>query len=298
LGSGAFTATERAELAVWRSRSPEHEAAFRQASALGCMVREVGREMLDERRQAFSGRVSRRSVVGRRAVLTGAAAAAAGVVAADWNRLSGLFGPKPDYVTGVGERRTLRLAQGLTVDLDAETSLAVARGGDEHRITLLGGRAVIDADLRGRGLTVAAGKGRIRAEAARFDIEVDRPRVCVTCVQGDLQVVYGDQSQPLGPRGQLVYTDAAMGRPASVDSAAATAWTKGQLIFHETPLAEVVRQVNRYRASKVVIANPALERRTVNGVFYISRMPEALLAIEQATGARRVALPGGVVIFT
>jgi transmembrane sensor len=89
-----------------------------------------------------------------------------------------------------------------------------------------------------------------------------------------------------------------MGRPASVDSAAATAWTKGQLIFHETPLAEVVRQVNRYRASKVVIANPALERRAVNGVFYISRMPEALLAIEQATGARRVALPGGVVIFT
>lgn len=299
-GSAEFSASDRAELAAWRARSPEHEAAFRQAAALGQVVHEVGRELLQERRQAFAdAALRRRGVISRRAALTGAvAAAAAGVVVADWEQISAQFGPKPDFVTGVGERRTVRLARGLTVDLDAETGLAVAKSPGEPRLNLLGGRAVIDVALGGAGVTLTAGRGRIRAETARFDVEHDHARVCVTCVEGALDVVYADRRTSLGPREQIVYTNAALGRPAVTDPAVATAWTNGELIFHETPLTEVVRQVNRYRAGKVLIANPALGQRTVNGIFYTSRLHEALLEIEQATGAHRVALPGGVVVFT
>lgn len=300
LGSGLFSVRERAELAAWRARSPEHEAAFRQAAAVGQVVREVGRELLQERRQAFADTaLRRRRPVSRRAALTGAAAAAvAGVVVADWEQISGLFGAKPDFVTGVGERRTLRLAKGLMVDLDAETSLAVAKSPGESRLNLLGGRAVINAALADAGVTVTAGRGRIRAEAARFDVEHDHARVCVTCAEGGLEVAYADRRLSLGPREQLIYTDAALGRPTETDPAVATAWIKGELIFRQTPLTEVVRQVNRYRAGKVMIANPVLGRRAVNGVFYVSRMQEALLEIEQATGAHRLVLPGGVVVFT
>ena len=51
-----------------------------------------------------------------------------------------------------------------------------------------------------------------------------------------------------------------------VDVATLTAWRQGKTVFNDTPLAEVVREVNRYRAQPIQVA-PALARVRISGVF-------------------------------
>jgi ferric-dicitrate binding protein FerR (iron transport regulator) len=49
--------------------------------------------------------------------------------------------------------------------------------------------------------------------------------------------------------------------------AAATAWTRRNLIFDSSPLTGVYRESNRYNTRRLVIAVPELEDFLVSGVF-------------------------------
>ena len=49
--------------------------------------------------------------------------------------------------------------------------------------------------------------------------------------------------------------------------AAATAWREGKVIFHEEPLSEAVRRLNRYSRLQIEIADPTLASMQVSGVF-------------------------------
>ena len=56
----------------------------------------------------------------------------------------------------------------------------------------------------------------------------------------------------------------------------ATAWQRGRLLFDNVPLSTVITELNRYRHGVIVIANEALARRTVSGVFRIDELDAAL----------------------
>ncbi|MGP5355437.1 FecR family protein [Pseudomonas helleri] len=77
---------------------------------------------------------------GRRAFLAGGLATAAGLAAV--TAINGLpAGFLADYSTGTGEQRSLTLADGSTVNLDADTALVVKFNDRERRLLLLSGRA-------------------------------------------------------------------------------------------------------------------------------------------------------------
>src|SRR3546814_10995450 len=52
VGSGAATREDHEGLMRWRALSPDHDAAWREAWALGHVMREVGRELIKEREAA------------------------------------------------------------------------------------------------------------------------------------------------------------------------------------------------------------------------------------------------------
>jgi transmembrane sensor len=53
--------------------------------------------------------------------------------------------------------------------------------------------------------------------------------------------------------------------PANVQRV--TAWTTGQLMFDNEPLASVVERVNRYGSTQIVIADPRVGDMKISGVF-------------------------------
>lgn len=299
--AGPWSLDDQADLARWRAASPDHDAAYREAAVLGQAMRDVGRDLLDERARAAVVVPLKRPALSRRMVLTGAiAASVAGIltVGRSLDLVPALGGRTPDFATATGERRTVALAEGLKLELDAETSIAVDRA-QGNRIELIAGRAEIQAHLApARQVMLIAGNGTVTAQDARFDIRLDDGEACVTCLDGQVTIAHGDTRRPLGARQQIRYTDASIGQPVLIDPAEVAAWKTGQLVFHQTPLSEVVREVNRYRAGKVMIANGAVGRRPVNGVFHTAQINDAVVQIQQITGARAVHLPGNIVVLS
>jgi transmembrane sensor len=294
---------DRAALARWRGASPDHDAAFRQAEMFGQLAAAAGRDYIGERGVAAEiVALPPRPLSSRRAFMGGAiAASVAGalVVGRSFDFAPGILGSAPDYATAKSERRTIALAPNLSLTLDAESRANVTHSAAGHRVELLGGRAEIDARLgAATPVTLIAGKGRAVAHEARYDVSLDGGDGCVTCLSGGVQLAYGDRLVDLRASEQIGYTNSALDQPVTVDPGVASAWRRGLLIFHQTRLADVVQQVNRYRHGRIVIARDAVGEQLVSGVFHINRMDQAVGQIREITGARALPLPGGIVVLS
>ena len=122
--------------------------------------------------------------------------------------------------------------------------------------------------------------------------------VCITCLRGAADVVHPAGAVRLEPHEQVRCDTAGIGPTRVVDAARLTAWREGALVFRETPLAEAVDEINRYRAGRVVVLGDTLAARQVSGRFQIARLDEVIDQIESALGARVRRMPGGVVVLS
>jgi transmembrane sensor len=107
-----------------------------------------------------------------------------------------------------------------------------------------------------------------------------------------------DAAVRLLPRQQVFYTENGLGAVVSADPSTVSAWQDGLLIFHYTPLAEVVEEINRYRPGKIVLMSAELGRRPVNARFQIERVDDIMTLVRQVFGARVTSLPGGFVFLS
>ena len=178
------------------------------------------------------------------------------------------------YATAVGEQRFVALPDGSRLRLDTRSRVRVRLGGTERDVELLAGRAFFDvAHDPARPFIVTADGTRGRAIGTRFDVRRDATGVQVILVEGRVRVEGQAAGRPtawmLDP-GQAVRSarDAAPAVQA-VDTAQATIWTSGRLVFHAQPLSVAIAEVNRYSRRPVVLRDPALAARPVSGSFDI-----------------------------
>lgn len=299
LVSGQATAADTEALRLWRARSPHHAHALGEAMRLLRAAERLARE------PAVAATASpSRAGPSRRAMLAGGAIAAGvgGLMLARppaelW---PSLFELMADARTGIGERRSIALAEGVGVELNTRTSVAFSRGRHGDGLDLIAGEAMVEsARADGRPVFVTAGGGRISAAgAAAFNVRRDAGSACVTCTAGRVTVEQAGRRVDLGPRQQVVYSDGGLGAVEAVDPAVALAWRRGFLIFRDTPLDTVVGELNRYRAGRIVLANGTLARRSVYGAFRTDRTDAIITQIQQLAGARVTRLPGGVVLLS
>ena len=175
------------------------------------------------------------------------------------------------YSTPVGEQRLLTLDDGTRVRLDTDTELKVRLRSHERDIRLVHGQAFFDvAHDKARPFIVQADDAKVRAVGTRFDVRLQGGQAHVTLVEGAVEVTHDQAGQVrrwrLAP-GQALAASTPSAQPRTVDVATATSWTSGQLVFHATPLATAVSEVNRYSRTKVVLDDPALAAAAVNGKF-------------------------------
>lgn len=256
------------EFRDWR-RTPANAAAYARVEAAW---RGAGALKDDpDLRAATAAAYGRRRWLARlretvnRPLTWGVAAVAAGALAAII-AFPVLF--PPSYATGVGEQRLVVLTDGSRVRLNTDSRIAVHFSGRERRVALTRGEAFFEvAHDAAHPFIVRADGADVRALGTRFDVRHDPRRVQVTLVEGSVRVQQGDQGAwilapsqqlTLGPRGAVLRT---------ADPAPATSWTTGRLIFHETPLATAVAEVNRYARHKIELKADALAQAPVDGVF-------------------------------
>lgn len=303
--SGEATADETVEMMRWRARSPAHQRALNQAIGIHRRVLFAGRLDSSAPQQSPFGAARRHPahpLMSRRAVLGGAiAASAAGAMIVRpplglWPSLAEL---RADYRTTAGERRTISLAQGVSVELNTRTSVALRSDARTDGLDLISGEVAIDAVHPHKAVAIRTDTGSARSGAGRFTVRLDGTETCVTCLAGKVAIAIGTTDKAvLMPGQQLRFAEGKVGNVAMIDPVRAESWRRGVLIFGGEPMAQVVGEVNRYRAGKIILANSALSDIPVNAVFQIDRMDRAVSLLRTAAGARATNLPGGIVVLS
>lgn len=304
LKSGAATVTDVESFQLWAAQTPRHAHAFSEVRRLWDALGPAGLTAMARLKDGEGRFVSRTPgrIIGRRAMLGGGLAA--GIAAAGYLSLRpplGLWPALPEVLeadvrTSTGEQRRVALADDVAIELNTRTSIAFrpAEAGTT-RIELISGEGVIS----GPGLCeVVAGAGRAHASQASFCVRRDGAAVWVTCLEGAVEVVCGAVRTALATGQRLTYQDAVAGDIEAVDTKVVTAWRTGQLIFHDTPLRDVVAEANRYRRGRIVIANPALGRRLVNARIRLDQIDALVAKLTAAFAATARSLPGGIVILS
>nr|WP_255696789.1 FecR domain-containing protein [Sandaracinobacteroides sayramensis] len=204
---------------------------------------------------------------------------------------------RADHRTDIGEVRTIALDDGSRVDLGPATAIAVHFDGSERRIALLSGVASFTAAPRaaagGRPFVVEAANGESRALGTRFIVNHLPHAVRVTVAEHDVDVsaraASGRAARAILQPGRQVRYDAnGLGPVSGVDPGQAEAWRRGRLLFDAAPLGDVVAELNRYQRGRIIIADAALARRQVSGVFDTRDIGGAVSTIASELGASTV----------
>jgi transmembrane sensor len=183
--------------------------------------------------------------------------------------------------TQIGERALLVLADGSKVTLNTDSAVRADYTGRERRLTLVRGEAFFDvAKNPTRPFIVTAGSRQVIAVGTAFNVRMQDREVRVTLVEGSVRIVptviLTSIAIPEKQRAPVVTLEAGsalvtgadgVDRVLRLDTARATSWRNGKLVFEGDRLADVVAEMNRYSREKLEIADPALEDRKVSGVF-------------------------------
>lgn len=292
INSGDATDAERQDHAIWMAADPANSAEY---AKLGGIWSDLGR--VPDPRRANLRFARRRAIGSRRAFLAGSAALAA---SAAFVMLAPPGFLTSDHATGTGELGTVKLPDGSTAELDADTAIALDFTDTARNVRLLRGRAFFDVarDAR-RPFSVNAGGGSVTALGTRFVVHEWAGDVTVWVEESAVSVAAPDRAQrAVVNAGELVsYGPAGLGsvRPADIDSEAA--WQRGKLIFEDRPLRQVLADVNRYRPGTIRVTDSSLLDMRVSGIFDIANPDGVLDAIRSTLPVRTIELTRYLVIL-
>ncbi|OAE61440.1 transmembrane sensor [Achromobacter insolitus] len=281
---GALDDAQRRALEAWLAADPEHARQYR---AMQALWRVADRLPEDEMRAILARSDEAPARPGRRTFAVGLSAAcaftlAAGVIAPR------LWSPAPDFTqslaTARGERKRVALPDGSLVELNTDTQIQVALYEDRREIELLAGEALFTVSPdAARHFTVNAGAVQVRVTGTRFNVRRDGDVVALAVDEGSVAFSAGawwnKTTRHLTAGYAAQYAPGApLAAPHQENVAAVTAWQRGRLVFRDTPLAQVVAELNRYLRSPLRIDDRKLAQLRVAGTLPIEE-PESVLDV-------------------
>ncbi|MCU0121711.1 DUF4880 domain-containing protein [Pseudomonas sp. B2M1-30] len=285
LTSGRATVADARALRQWCAQSPDHARAFEDCKALWHQLRPAAEAL-----QAPRG-------YGRRAFLGGAIAASAAFFLVRGTVPGGFSGLGADYITEVGQQRRVEPADGVSLELNTQTRINQRAVDDGLQgFELLSGE--VEVQTARLPLAMQAGSGWLRASRARFNLRNIDQQVCVTCLDGAVDVDVEGRSVRLEPGQQLTYDGRQIGAVQSVDTAAVMNWRQQVLVFNGATLSQMIDEINRYRPGMLLLLNRDLGQRRVQARFSLDQLAGVALLIRDAYGVKCTELPGGVVVLS
>lgn len=224
------------------------------------------------------------------------------------------------YKTSIGEQRTLILADGSLVSLNALTTLRVHMTRETREVTLVRGQAYFhDTDDPSRPFIVRAGNNSVRAIGTEFDVDEESDQTVITVLEGrvavansipwidrtesrqllrDLAVPVANLKAAIVSAGEQVTVSAQnIPPPKPVDVTGVTAWREQRLVFDDTPLKRVAELFNLYSSRRLVIADQSLLSVGISGVYSASD-PDALIGFLRSQPTLRVTQKNGEFIVS
>lgn len=155
-----------------------------------------------------------------------------------------------DAATGVGESRTMRLADGSQLQLDTDTAVDIDVGSRERRVDLARGGIYVETTVAApRPLLIDASIGQVRVHDGALSVRRDLDgTVAVAVERGEAEVVGTALNEPAVLRaGDVLRFDRRTHSGVlHAEAPRALAWRQGELQFENEALGRVMDEVRRY----------------------------------------------------
>lgn len=191
-----------------------------------------------------------------------------------------------DYVSARGETRHVLLTDGSSVLLDADTAIAVRLDDDVRQVELLRGTAFFEVKPSNVPFIVKAANGSAHVLGTAFDVALNDESVEVTLEHGSLRVEVANSLDQvvLKPGESVEYSDKGISMPQKIELGEALAWHEGRFVFNNATLDDVLQQIERYRAGRVIVLGSALGGRRISGSFSLKDPNAALSSLQASVG--------------
>lgn len=292
--NGRPSAADRTDFEAWLAASTDHADHYRKVSALWSEMGSLSGVLGTQDAAALAAPLERiqqlRRERGRGRGVTGAVL---GLVLAlclgwIWFDRPHLFDDwRADQVTGRGEQRLVALADGSTVQLDADSALTVDVSDSRRHVRLLRGTAFFEVKRSETPFVVTARNGEARVLGTSFEVAArEDESVAVTLAGGSVAVDLPQSRETLvlKPGERVAYSALGLGRAEPVDVAEATAWRSGRFIFDDMPVSQVLARIERSHRGRFVLLGSELGRRRVTGNVTLRDSAAALAALQSSVG--------------
>jgi transmembrane sensor len=188
-----------------------------------------------------------------------------------------------DYSTAVGEQRVVTLADQSAITLNTGSSVRVSYSRGLRRVDLVRGEALFTvAKNPARPFEVHALRGVTTAVGTQFDVQLGADAATVSVLEGAVTVAAGSGATPVAAGEVVAYgADGRVSAPRPANVTRIRGWVSRRIVFSDEPLAQALEDYNRYSTAPIVLADPALGLRHINGVFRIGDEQAFLGALEQ-----------------
>lgn len=261
---------------AWLAADPQHGATYRRLARAWGML-----DGLQDDPAMAAMRAQALEPVARRAPWWGIALAASLVAGmTGWWTLAQRDVAPMTYTSAHGQTRSLALADGSQIMLDADSAVSVTLSAGRRSISLDRGQAYFRvAHDTARPFVVTAGPRAVVALGTEFDVKRGAAQIAVALTQGRVRVGPADQAATMRPDrpgagdelavGQTLLFDTGTGATQITAAGATEAadWRAGRLHFDRTPLAQALADFNHYAPVPIQLADPHLASLPVSGVF-------------------------------
>ena len=207
--------------------------------------------------------------------------------------------PPIQYASARGEVEEIRLPDGSSMTLDADSQAVGRFGGNIRTVELSRGRAYFAVmPDRQRPVIVDMADRRVVAIGTRFDVGLAAGTLTVTLMEGAVTVGPRDGSAKpvaLKPGQQFVETGGkARVRTMDVAEVEAPGWRSGLITFDDRPLAEAVDIMNRYSQDRVIVRNADVSAMRISGQFKAGDARRFARTVADVHDLRAVSRPDGI----
>jgi transmembrane sensor len=219
-----------------------------------------------------------------------------------------------EYVTAIGEQRTVPLEDGSRIALNSNSELKIEFTAGKRAVRLLRGEAFFEvAHNKQRPFVVIAGDNQVTAVGTAFEVRYEPDHIDVTLVEGKVNVTSTAEAPELpagvpsskAGLGELSSSGYAMtagerlrvtkGAPTIVDEPrvdAVTAWRRGEVMLDDTPLTDAIAEMNRYSKSPLILDGNGIATLRVSGIYHAGDSEGFAQSVAQLCGLS-VAQEGG-----
>jgi transmembrane sensor len=199
--------------------------------------------------------------------------------------------PHADYETATAERRNIRLPDGSSAELAAQTRIALGFDDRFRRVRLLDGEVFFDvAAVSDRPFLVEAHGATIAALGTAFAVSSYSSTVRVVVTHHAVRLSAMGSATRIDAGQRALFDGRAIGPLEAADSTIDLAWRDGRLVFTHAPFGEVAATINRWRRGRLIVVGEELSRRPVTVIAEIARIDEVIERLGEILPVRLVGI--------